>query len=99
MRNLFNTKITIEKVEKKLSECNVWIPEYVYWNQLWASILIKDISARRALYLFVIRWRKDFPNDFRVTLGDKIFTPTQQPFYDPAKDVLMFHAAVQQKGD
>ncbi|MDR3151220.1 MAG: hypothetical protein LBT67_00010 [Holosporaceae bacterium] len=99
MRNLFNTKVKIETAEKKLSESNVWILEYVYWNDLWASIFIKDISARRALYLFVIKWRKDFPDNFRIALNGKIFMPTQLPVRDPAKDLILFHATVKQKGE
>jgi hypothetical protein len=97
MRNLFNTKVKIEAADRKLSKSNVWILEYVYWNELWASIFIKDISARRALYLFVIKWRKDFPDDFRVVLNDKIFTPTQPPVRDPAKDLILFHATSKQR--
>ncbi|MDR1561241.1 MAG: hypothetical protein LBS23_02700 [Holosporaceae bacterium] len=92
--NLFNTKIKIETIEKKLSNDNLWILEYKLWKEVWASITIKDISSRRALYLFVIRWKRDFPTDFRVVIKDKIFTPTQFPVVEPAKDLLMFHATL-----
>jgi hypothetical protein len=93
-KNLFATKVKIEAIEKKLSNDNLWASEYVYWNELWASIFLKDISAKRVLYFFTIKWRKDFPVNCRVVVNDKIFVPTQPPIMDPSNDVIMFHAVM-----
>ncbi|MDR0968398.1 MAG: hypothetical protein LBL99_02040 [Holosporaceae bacterium] len=92
LKRLFNTKVRIESVEKKLSDENLWVSEYKLWNEVWASISIKDISARRTLYLFAIKWRRDFPREFRVVIKDRIFTPTQQPIIEPSQDLVLFHA-------
>ncbi|MDR1982795.1 MAG: hypothetical protein LBQ08_03300 [Holosporaceae bacterium] len=91
---LFNTKIKIETLEKKLSQDNLWVSEYKFWNEVWASISIKDISSRRVLYLFTIKWKHDFPCEFRVSIKDKIFTPTQLPIVEPSQDLILFHATV-----
>jgi hypothetical protein len=93
-KNLFNTKIKIEALEKKLSGDNLWVSEFQLWKEVWASITIKDISSRRALYLFTIKWNKDFPSEFRVVINDKVFTPTQFPIVEPANDLVMFHATL-----
>jgi hypothetical protein len=93
-KRLFNTKIKIESLEKKLSTENLWIYEYKFWNEVWASISIKDISAKRVLYLFAIKWKCDFPSEFRVVVKDRIFTPTQPPIIEPAQDLVLFHATM-----
>jgi head-tail adaptor len=95
-KRLFNTKIKVEKMEKKLSAENCWVSEYVFWKEVWASISIKDISSKRVLYLFVIKWREDFPNLFRIKINEKIFTPTQSAILDPSSDLVLFHAVVSQ---
>jgi hypothetical protein len=92
LKRLFNTKVRIESLEKKLSDENLWISEYKLWNQVWASISIKDISTRRTLYLFAVRWRRDFPKEFRVVVKDKIFKPTQPPILDSERGLVLFHA-------
>lgn len=93
-RRFFNNKITIEKEEKFLDENNIWNTKYTFWKNLWASILLKEISSRRQLYLFCIRWMRDFPSNFRVKIGDKIFVPTQFPALDPPNGVILFHAVI-----
>lgn len=89
---LFNTKIIVEEAKKTLSEDNVWISDYVFWKELWASVSLKDISPRRALYIFSIKWKEDFPQNFRVKINGKIFTPTQFPIIDACRDEILFHA-------
>ncbi|MDR0678311.1 MAG: hypothetical protein LBF44_02115 [Holosporaceae bacterium] len=91
---LFNTKVKIETLEKKLSKDNLWISEYKPWNEIWASISIKDISSRRVLYLFTIKWKRDFPREFRVVVRDRIFIPTQSPIFEPSRDLVLFHATI-----
>ncbi|MDR2765944.1 MAG: hypothetical protein LBB63_00560 [Holosporaceae bacterium] len=93
-RKLFNTKVRVEALEKHLSDSNLWISEYKPWKEVWASITIKDISARRTLYLFALKWTVDFPREFRVVLKDKIFLPTQFPVVEPANDLVLFHATL-----
>ncbi|MDR1375202.1 MAG: hypothetical protein LBJ45_00095 [Holosporaceae bacterium] len=93
-KNLFNTKVKIEALEKKLSADNLWVSEYRLWKEVWASISIRDISSRRVLYLFRVKWLKDFPRDFRVVLKDKTFIPTQAPIAEPANDLVLFHAVI-----
>ncbi|GHU12725.1 hypothetical protein FACS189449_06940 [Alphaproteobacteria bacterium] len=91
-RKLFDRKVKIEIAERKLSKDNAWFSEYVHWNELWASISLKDISARRVLYFFTVKWRRNFPNNFRVLVDDKVFLPTQPPVVDPSNDCVVFHA-------
>jgi hypothetical protein len=90
----FNTKVKIETLTRKLSKDNLWVSEYKLWNEVWASIAIKDISSRRVLYFFTVKWGRDFPREFRVSAGDRIFTPTQLPVIDPSKDWVLFHATL-----
>jgi hypothetical protein len=92
LKKLLNTKVKIETVAKKLSDDNLWISEYKFWNEVWASILIKDISSKRATYLFIVKWRRDFPRDFRVVVGNMIFKPTQSPILEAQEDIILFHA-------
>jgi hypothetical protein len=94
LKRLFNTRVKIETVEKKLSVDNLWVSEYKLWKEVWDSISLKDISSRRVLYLFSIRWKQEFPREFRVVVKDIIFTPTQFPIIEPSQDLIMFHATV-----
>jgi hypothetical protein len=84
-------------LERKLSAENLWISEYKPWGDVWASITIKDISAKRALYLFAIRWMCNFPREFRVVVGDKIFAPTQPPVFEPSQNLILFCAVASDK--
>jgi hypothetical protein len=93
-KTLFNTKVKIEKKEKALSKENVWVSDYVFWKELWASVFLKDISPRRTLYFFTIKWNQDFPTAFRVKINNKIFTPIQLPVVDTSKDEILFHATM-----
>jgi hypothetical protein len=92
LARLFNTRVRIESVERKLSDENLWVSEYTLWKEVWASISIKDITAKKVIYMFTIKWKQDFPREFRVMVKDKIFTPTQFPIIDPAQDLILFHA-------
>jgi hypothetical protein len=89
---LFNTKIKIERLEKTLSEKNCWTSKYIFWKDVWASVMVKDITSKKALFFFVVKWKQDFPTSFRVKIGDKIFMPTQSPVVDPSNDTVLFHA-------
>jgi hypothetical protein len=89
-KKIFTSRVKIETLERKLSKENLWVSEYKPWKEVWAAISIKDISARRTLYMFAIKWRGDFPMEFRALLNGKVFIPTQKPAMD--KDVLLFHA-------
>jgi hypothetical protein len=40
--------------------------------------------------MFAIKWKGDFPREFRALLNDKIFIPTQKPAVD--RDMILFHA-------
>lgn len=93
-KRLFNTRIEIEKEIKELSDDNRWISKYGIWKEMWASVMLKDISSKRALYLFVVKWKDDFPQNFRVKINDKIFTPTQSAIVDTADDAILFHAVL-----
>lgn len=91
-KRLFNTHIKIEKEVQELSDNNRWISHYILWKEMWASVMLKDISSRRVLYLFVVKWKDDFPQKFRVKINDKIFIPTQPAIADAADDSVIFHA-------
>jgi hypothetical protein len=93
----FDRPIRIEKIERKLSDTNCWIKNYVPWKDFSAKISVKEISHKRTLYLFVINWRQDFPQFFRVKLNDKVFTPTQLPVEDPTGGTVMFYATLDGK--
>ncbi|MBR1733961.1 MAG: hypothetical protein IJ730_00685 [Alphaproteobacteria bacterium] len=93
---VFNTKITIEKLNEKLSDDNRWISEYENWQETWASVSLKAITSKQALYLFIIKWKQDFPTKFRVKINEKIFMPTQPPIVNPANDTILFHAILVQ---
>ena len=95
-KQLFNTKIHREKLNEKLSDDNRWLSEYISWKEMWASVLLKDISSKRALYLFAIKWKQDFPQKFRVKINEKIFMPTQSAIVDPVNDTILFHAILMQ---
>jgi hypothetical protein len=93
MRNrLFNTKVRIESKIMTLSPKHVWISEYVFWRELWASISLKCISSRSTLYIFAVRWKGDFPGSFRVKVNGQIFVPTQPAVLDPQTESILFHA-------
>jgi hypothetical protein len=91
--------VKIETVEKKLSDDNLWTQEYKPWKEVWASISLKDISSRRVLYLFSIRWKQEFPRKFRAIVKDMVFTPTQFPIIEPSQDLILFHAAAETNND
>ncbi len=91
-RTFFNNRITIEKEEKVLSSDNVWISKYTEWKSMWASVLLRDLSKKNAVYLFCVRWINDFPTNFRIKIGDKMFIPTQLPVLDPPTGTILFHA-------
>jgi hypothetical protein len=95
-KQLFNTKIQIEKLNEKLSDDNRWFSEYIFWKEMWASVSLKDISSKQALYLFAIKWKQDFPQKFRVKINEKIFMPTQSAIVDPANETILFHAILMQ---
>ncbi|MDR0677209.1 MAG: hypothetical protein LBF57_00845 [Holosporaceae bacterium] len=94
MKKLFNTRVRIEALERKLSADNLWVSEYKLWSEVWAAISIKDISSKRVLYLFTLKWKEDFPRDFRVVIKDRIFIPTQSPIVEPENDLILFHAVL-----
>jgi hypothetical protein len=91
-KRLFATRVKIEILEKRLSSENLWISEYKPWKEVWASVSLKDISTRRALYIFAVKWRGDFPREFRAVVNDKIFMPTQMPAQEISQDLILFHA-------
>ncbi len=89
---IFNTKIKVEKLEKKLSGNNTWISEFVPWNELWASIHLGNIAITKTNYIFRVRWRGEFPKKFRVVVNNVIFIPTQTTAIDLKNDMVIFHA-------
>jgi hypothetical protein len=91
-KKMFCTRTRIEIPEKKLSSENLWITEYKYWKEVWAAISIKDISPKRTVYIFAVKWRGDFPREFRAVVNNNIFTPTQIPAEESCKDLILFHA-------
>ncbi|MDR2781923.1 MAG: hypothetical protein LBB21_05745 [Holosporaceae bacterium] len=92
LKKLFGTRVKIETLEKKLSGENLWISEFKPWREVWAAISVKDISARRTLYLFTVKWKGDFPREFRAVVNGKVFTPTQMPAIELSQDLILFHA-------
>ena len=93
MKNrVFNTKIRIEKLEKKLSRSNTWKSEFIFWNELWASIELGNIAITKTNYVFRVKWRGEFPKKFRVVINDVIFIPTQTAAVDLKNDLVIFHA-------
>lgn len=91
-KRLFNTKIKIEKLEKKLSENNTWKSEFLPWQELWASIQLENITMTKTNYIFRVKWRGEFPKKFRVIINDVIFLPTQMVAIDLKNDMVIFHA-------
>lgn len=89
---MLSTKIKIEKLEKKLSENNTWKSEFVFWNELWASIELGNIAITKTNYIFKVRWRGVFPENFRVVVNNVIFVPTQIVAVDIKNDLVIFHA-------
>ena len=92
MKKRFYNKVKIEKEVKKLSSEGLWVTNYEFWKEMWASIVIKEISTSKAVYLFQIKWRGEFPKNFRVMMNDEIFSPTQPPVTDIIGDTILFHA-------
>ena len=92
MERQFNTKIKIEKLEKRLSENNVWKSEFIPWQELWASIQLGNIAITKTNYIFRVKWRGNFPKKFRVVVNDVIFFPTQMAAIDLKNDEVIFHA-------
>lgn len=90
--NLFNTKVRIEELKTTLSENNTWESKYVPWRDVWASIQLKSVGVTQSLYLFIVKWKGQFPKKFRVVFQDKIFTPTQESSFDYKNDLVIFHA-------
>ena len=92
MKKRFYNKVRIEKEVKKLSPEGLWVTNYEFWKELWASIAIKEISTSKVVYLFQIKWRGEFPKNFRIIMNDEIFSPTQLPVTDVTGDTILFHA-------
>ena len=92
----FNVKVKVEKLEKVLAEDHTWKTNYVPWKEVWASIQLKDITITKGHYLFAIKWKGDFPVEFRVIFRNTVFTPTQQVVVDFKNEVLTFHATAKQ---
>ena len=92
MRRLFNTKVRIEKLEETLLENNTWKSEYVFWKDVWASIQLKNVTVNDARYLFIMKWKGDFPKKFRVIINGRIFMPTQKVVIDFQNDLIIFQA-------
>lgn len=95
-KHAFHTKIKIETLQKHLSCDNLWMMKFVPWREVWASVLIKYVSSKGALYLFKVRWRGDFPQEFRIVMGSTVFRPIQSPIVDPSQDLILFHADIDQ---
>jgi len=93
-QKIFSTKIQIERQEKHLSKNNEWITSYAPWRDLWATVQLKDISVTKALYLFAIKWKGEFPKKFRVKIKDSIFEPTQNISIDFKNNLVIFHANI-----
>ena len=92
MKKSFSTRIKIEKEEKILSNENLWVTTYCFWKELWASVVMKELSSSKVTYLFKIKWKGVFPKNFRVIISDRIFLPTQTPEIDIVNDTILFHA-------
>ncbi len=91
---LFSTKVRVELLDKQLSHNNEWISKYTPWKDLWATIQLKDVKITKSLYLFAIRWKGEFPKNFRVVVNDNIFEPTQPVSYDFKNNLIIFHANI-----
>ena len=91
-QKMFSTKIQIELQDKKLTTNNEWTTTYTPWRELWATVQLKDVSVTRALYLFAIKWRGEFPKKFRVKIKDSVFEPTQNVSFDFKNNLVIFHA-------
>ena len=89
---MLHTKVIIEKLEKKLSENNTWKSEFIFWNELWASIELGNVAITKTNYIFKVRWRGEFPEKFRVVVNDVVFVPTQTAAVDIQNDMVIFHA-------
>ncbi len=89
---LFDTKIKIEKLDKKLSENNTWKSEFLPWQELWASIQLGNIAITKTNYIFRVKWRGEFPKKFRVLVNNVKFLPTQMVAVDLKNDIVIFHA-------
>ena len=62
-------------------------------------ITLKSSNQNNKIILFssqLIKWKKDFPQKFRVKINGKIFMPTQSAIVDPSSDTVLFHAALMQ---
>ena len=90
--DLFSTKVRIEELQTTLSENNTWEENCVPWRDVWASIQLKSIGVTKSLYLFIVKWKGEFPKKFRVVFQDKIFIPTQEASFDYKNDLVIFHA-------
>ena len=91
-----NTKIKIEKLEKQLDKNNCWVSEYTPWKEIWTSMSIKYISSTKIVYVFIVKWRRNFPQKFRVRLNDEIFTPMNKLAIDHSSNLIIFHATINQ---
>ena len=89
---MLHTKVIIEKLEKKLSENNTWKSEFIFWNELWASIELGNVAITKTNYIFKVRWRGEFPEKFRVVVNNVVFVPTQIVAVDIQNDMVIFHA-------
>lgn len=92
----FNNRVKIEKLTKSLSVDNTWVSSYAKFADVWAAINVKELTAKKCLYLFTIQWRENFPNNFRVMINDSTFIPTQIPIVDFKNNVILFHAIAAQ---
>ncbi len=89
---MLHTKVIIEKLDKKLSENNTWKSEFIFWNELWASIELGNVAITKTNYIFKVRWRGEFPEKFRVVVNNVVFVPTQTVAVDIQNDMVIFHA-------
>lgn len=96
LKHVFHTKIKIETLQKHLSCDNLWVLEYKQWKEVWASVSVKYVSSKGALYLFEVRWCGDFPQEFRVIMNGAVFVPIQSPIIEPGRGSILFHTKVNQ---
>lgn len=86
----FDQKISIEKLIRKIDDNYVWRSSWIYHGEFWANF--NSLLANGNLYKFVIRWQNDFPESFKIIVGEKTYMCNGNICFDQKKRLITFFA-------
>ena len=78
----WNLNGKVYSLKQELSEQNVWYEKATFWKDVWFSVQIATLKSEKRQYLFIARWDESFPEKFKVSFPEGIFSPINEPIID-----------------